>query len=107
MLQVALTASCCGLLSPSRFSGTARPAAAVQRSAALHMEVDSDTRPQEMIFADADKAFKMLDKDQGGTVDSAELKDFLVKKEYDDTFITKIFSSIDVDASNQIEQDEL
>ena len=93
MLQViALTASCCGFLSPSRFSATALPVAAVQRSAALRMEVDSDTRPQEMIFADADE-------DEGGTVDSAELKDFLMKKEYDDAFISKIFSSIDVDVA--------
>ena len=66
---------------------------------------DSDTRPVEMIHADADAAFKMLDTDGDGTIDNEELRKHLYGRGYTEELVTKVFSGIDVDSGGDIDAD--
>ena len=72
-MVLALAMSCAGFVSPMAPS---RAVAAMSRGpATFSMQVkglggNSDQRPIEMIHADADAAFKMLDEDNGGSIDN-------------------------------------
>jgi len=68
---------------------------------------DADTRPVEMIHADADAAFKMLDTDLDGSIDDADLKKFLYRRGYSDELVDKVFAGIDVDSDGTLSADEL
>ena len=104
-MALALAVSCAGFVSPARLS---RPAVAVSRGpAGFSMKVkglggDSDTRPVEMIHADADAAFKMLDSDSDGSIDDAELKEHLFGRGYTEELVAKVFAGIDVDSDGTL-----
>merc|ERR1740139_2086515 len=128
-MALALAAvSCAGFVSPAILS---RPAVAVSRGpAGLSMAVkglggDSDTRPVEMIHADADAAFKMLDTD-GDELRAAFVKFPTLCKAFEvetrsvwpamddgkseaDIFAIadKVFAKVDTDNSGDIEVAEL
>ena len=111
-LPISLAASSLSLLvptlAPARPGTSLRPAAAAMwRRYGCRMEADSDTRPEEMIFADADTAFKLLDVDSDGSISDTELRGFLAKKEYPEDLVDKIFTGIDVDKGGSIDGDEL
>jgi len=89
------------------------PAVTVSRGpATFSMQVkglgsNSDQRPIEMIHADADAAFKMLDVDNDGSIDNEELRKHLYGRDYSEELVDKVFAGIDVDKGGDIDADEL
>merc|ERR1712028_277994 len=71
------------------------PAVTVSRGpATFSMQVkglgsNSDQRPIEMIHADADAAFKMLDVDNDGSIDNEELRKHLYGRDYSEELVDK------------------
>merc|ERR1712129_336286 len=89
------------------------PAVAVSRGpATFSMQVkglgsNADQRPIEMIHADADAAFKMLDVDNEGSIDNEKLRKYLYTRDYSPELVDKVFAGIDVDKGGDIDADEL
>merc|ERR1712194_488227 len=68
---------------------------------------NADQRPIEMIHADADAAFKMLDVDNEGSIDNEKLRKYLYTRDYSPELVDKVFAGIDVDKGGDIDADEL
>lgn len=87
------------------------PAVAVSRGpATFSMQVkglgsNADQRPIEMIHADADAAFKMLDVDNEGSIDNEKLRKYLYTRDYSPELVDKVFAGIDVDKGGDIDAD--
>merc|ERR1719405_79413 len=60
-----------------------------------------------MIHADADKAFKFLDKENVGSIDNEMLRNYLSERDYDAELVDKIFAGIDAATDGVIDADEL
>jgi hypothetical protein len=107
-MVLALAMSCAGFVSPMAPS---RAVAAMSRGpATFSMQVkglggNSDQRPIEMIHADADAAFKMLDEDNGGSIDNEKLRKYLYTRDYSPELVDKVFAGIDVDKGGDIDAD--
>merc|ERR1712194_806055 len=61
----------------------------------------------EMIHADADAAFKMLDVDNEGSIDNEKLRKYLYTRDYSPELVDKVFAGIDVDKGGDIDADAL
>jgi Ca2+-binding EF-hand superfamily protein len=109
-MALALAFSCSGFVSPIRLY---RPSVVVLRGPAgpsmmvKGLGADSDTRPIEMIHADADAAFKMLDADLDGSIDDEDVKKHLYGRGYTEELVNKVFAGIDVDSDGTLSTDEL
>ena len=110
-MVLALAAVCsAGFVSPTVPSRVV--AAASRGPATFSMQVtglgsETDRRPVEMIHADADKAFKFLDKENVGSIDNEMLRNYLSERDYDAELVDKIFAGIDAATDGVIDADEL
>ena len=110
-MVLALAVGCAGFVNTYSKPRATMPAVAVSRGpATFSMQVkglgsNSDQRPIEMIHADADAAFKMLDVDNDGSIDNEELRKHLYGRDYSEELVDKVFAGIDVDKGGDIDAD--
>ena len=110
-MVLGLAVVCAGFVNTYSAARATMPAVAVSRGpATFSMQVkglgsNSDQRPIEMIHADADAAFKMLDVDNDGSIDNEELRKHLYGRDYSEELVDKVFAGIDVDKGGDIDAD--
>ena len=110
-MVLALAVGCAGFVNTYSAPRATMPAVAVSRGpATFSMQVkglgsNADQRPIEMIHADADAAFKMLDVDNEGSIDNEKLRKYLYTRDYSPELVDKVFAGIDVDKGGDIDAD--
>ena len=110
-MVLALAVGCAGFVNTYSAARATMPAVAVSRGpATFSMQVkglgsNADQRPIEMIHADADAAFKMLDVDNEGSIDNEKLRKYLYTRDYSPELVDKVFAGIDVDKGGDIDAD--